>query len=91
MTLRPSLVFMRARNPCVRARFRFLGCHVRFVIVEHPRLVSGDRRIIRPVSDKKSREDGWVFPYATNDYTLRLDARQNRLHRDIHAVTPAAT
>src|SRR3712207_3119505 len=30
-TRRPARVCMRARNPCVRARFRFLGWYVRFI------------------------------------------------------------
>ena len=28
---RPVVLFERTRNPCVRARFRFFGCHVRFI------------------------------------------------------------
>src|SRR3989344_3231677 len=30
-TLRPEALLVRARNPCVLARLRFLGCHVRFI------------------------------------------------------------
>jgi len=31
-TLRPPTVFMRARNPCVRARRNFEGWKVRFIV-----------------------------------------------------------
>jgi hypothetical protein len=52
-TLRPPLVFIRARNPCRRLRRRTLGCHVRFGISLH--LISWSN--IR----SKSQQGGWQF------------------------------
>lgn len=36
MTLRPPGESILSRNPCVRARLRFLGWYVRFIYVHHP-------------------------------------------------------
>jgi len=36
MTLRPPGELILLRNPCVRARLRFLGWYVRFMNVHHP-------------------------------------------------------
>jgi len=35
-TLRPPLVFIRARNPCVLFLWRLLGLYVRFMDGDHP-------------------------------------------------------
>jgi hypothetical protein len=45
-TFRPPLVFIRARNPCTRFRFRTLGCHVLFGILIS--LLSGSQHAIIP-------------------------------------------
>jgi hypothetical protein len=69
MTSRPARVDMRARNPCLRARFRRLGWNVRFMTVflcclsfAQPRLLMAPgKQAARIVYEWLTKEDNFNF------------------------------
>ncbi len=78
---------MRARNPCVLARLRTLGCHVRFGIFLFLNSGYDDRRF-RPIGDKKRGKAGRPPPYSRRLEIIQL-IQQNRQKIKVHSIVCA--
>lgn len=74
-TLRPPTVFIRARNPCVRARLTFEGWYVRFIVETYAGELLGDggQRVRQPTEK----------PYIRARYEAPVNAQPSRVMRPV--------